>query len=45
MMPAVFLDRIEAVQEKRRIVYEQPLVAASPQKLQIKGGCGILLHE
>lgn len=45
MMPAVFLDRIEAVQEKRQIVYEQPLVAASPQKLQIKGGCGILLHE
>ena len=45
MMPAVFLDRIEAVQEKRRIVYEQPLVAASPRKLQIKGGCGILLHE
>lgn len=45
MMPAVFLDRIEAVQKKKRIVYEQPLVAASPKSLQIKGGCKILLHE
>lgn len=45
MMPAVFLDRIEAVQKKRRIVYEHPLVAVSPKRLQIKGGCGILLHE
>lgn len=45
VMAAVFLDRMEAVQEKRRMVYEQPLVGVSPEKLRVGDGCRILLHE
>ena len=45
VLTAVTLDRMEAVQGKRRLVYERPLVAASPVKLQMKNGCRVLLHE
>ena len=44
-LKAVALDRMEAVQGKRRLVYDHPLVAASPGKLQMKNGCQVLLHE
>ena len=42
VLTAVTLDRMEAVQGKRRLVYERPLVAASPVKLQMKNGCRVL---
>lgn len=45
MMAAVYLDRMEAVQEKKRMVYEKPLVGVSPEKLRVGDGCRILLHE
>lgn len=45
VLAAVMLERMEAVQGKRRLVYEQPLVAASPKELRMKNGCRILLHE
>lgn len=45
LMTAVCLDRMEAVQEKRRVVYEKPLVGVSPKKLRVGEGCRILLHE
>lgn len=45
VLKAVSLDRMEAVQGKRRMVYQRPLVAASPKELRMKNGCRILLHE
>lgn len=45
VLAAVTLERMEAVQGKRRLVYEQPLIAASPKELRMKNGCRILLHE
>lgn len=45
VLKAVTLDRMEAVQGKRRLVYERPLVAVSPRELKMKNGCRILLHE
>lgn len=45
LLTAVVLERMEAVQGKRRLVYEQPLVAASPKALEMKDGCRILLHD
>lgn len=44
-LTAVMLDRLEAVQGKRRLVFEHPLVAVSPGTLKMKNGCRILLHE
>lgn len=45
VLKAVTLDRMEAAQGSRCLVYERPLVAASPGKLKMKNGCSILLHE
>ncbi len=45
VLTAVTLDRMEAVQGKRRLVFERPLVAVSPSALKMKNGCRILLHE
>ena len=43
-LKAVTLDRMEASQGGRLLVYERPLVAASPGKLKMKNGCRVLLH-
>lgn len=45
VLKAVTLDRMEAVQGTRCLVYERPLVAVSPKQLKMKNGCRILLHE
>lgn len=45
VLTAVTLDRMEAVQGKRCLVFERPLVAVSPGALKMKNGCRILLHE
>lgn len=45
VLKAVTLDRMEAAQGKRLLVYERPLVAVSPRELKMKNGCRILLHE
>lgn len=45
VLKAVTLDRMEAVQGKRLLVYERPLVAVSPKELRMRNGCRILLHE
>ena len=44
VLGAVTLDRMEAVQGTRSLVYERPLVAASPASLKMRNGCRILLH-
>lgn len=44
VLKAVTLDRMEATQGSRCLVYERPLVAASPGKLKMKNGCRVLLH-
>ena len=44
VLKAVTLDRMEAFQEGHLLVYERPLVAASPGKLKMKNGCRVLLH-
>ncbi|MCI8949129.1 MAG: sigma-E processing peptidase SpoIIGA [Lachnospiraceae bacterium] len=45
VLKAVTIERMEAMQGKHRLVYERPLVAASPRELRMKNGCRILLHE
>ncbi len=45
MLKAVAIERMEATQGKQKLVYEHPLVAASPRELRMKNGCRILLHE